>query len=240
MSGVEYPRIVSASDSAILVEVGDGISEDVNREVYRIRDAIEASDVSEYIVEMIPAYRTLLVEYVATEVSDADMRAELEQPINEISVDAGGTDIDSSGRTVEVPVVYGGEFGPDLSDVAAHAGLSEDQVIDIHSSATYRVYMVGFAPGFPYLGGMDARIACPRLTTPRVRIPAGSVGIAESQTGIYPNESAGGWRIIGRSPKKLFDVDMEPPSVLEPGAMVKFVQVDSAELPDIGESEVEK
>ena len=237
MSGVEYPRVVSASDSAILVEVGDGISEDVNREVYRIRDAIEASGSFEFVVEMIPAYRTLLVEYVATEVSDAEMRADLAELIDGLPEEGGSSDSGHPGTAIEIPVVYGGEFGPDLSDVAAHAGLSEDQVVEIHSGAVYRVYMVGFAPGFPYLGGMDTRIACPRLTTPRVRIPAGSVGIAESQTGIYPNESAGGWRIIGRSPKELFDVDMDPPSVLEPGAMVKFVQVDCAELPDVGASE---
>lgn len=232
MSGVEYPRITTASDSAILVELGDGISEEVNGAVYQFRDAIASSEVSKHVIETIPAYRTLLVEYDFVEVSDAEMHSELRNILATLTdwVDQGETT--TPGSVLEIPVVYGGVHGPDLADVADHCGMSEDGVIDTHSEAVYRVYFIGFAPGFPYLGGMDGRIACPRLTTPRVRIPAGSVGIAESQTGIYPNLSAGGWRIIGRSPTVLFDARNNPPSLLEPGSTVKFVPVEFSDFPD--------
>ena len=237
VGGATYPRIRSASDSSILIEFGEGISESVNRAVYRFRDVVESSDLAEVVLETVPAYRTLLVEYDSLRLDDSEIRDRLEELAAGIvaeSTDDDATDDDAtdSSEPIEIPVVYGGEFGPDLGDVATHAGLSESEVVDIHTSAPYRVYMVGFAPGFPYLGGMDTRIACPRLTTPRLRLPAGSVGIAESQTGIYPNESAGGWRIIGRSPTVLFDVENDPPSVLEPGAMVSFVAVDSADFAD--------
>ena len=225
-----YPRIRSASDSSILIEFGDGISESVNRAVYQFRDVVESSDLAEMVLETVPAYRTLLVEYDFLRLEDSEIRARLEGLVAGMVAESADYDADGSSEPIEVPVVYGGEFGPDLGDVATHAGLSESEVVDIHTSASYRVYMVGFAPGFPYLGGMETRIACPRLTTPRVRLPAGSVGIAESQTGIYPNESAGGWRIIGRSPAVLFDVENNPPSVLEPGAMVSFVAVESADF----------
>lgn len=232
MSEVAQVSVVSASDSSMLIEFGDGISEPVNRSVYQFIDVVQRSEIAAHVVEMIPAYRTLLVEYDLGSVADAEMRVALSALLADADLpDVTGDDVQID-RTIDVPVVYGGEHGPDLLDVANHAGMSEDQVVGIHSGSTYRVFMIGFAPGFPYLGGMDARISCPRLTTPRVRIPAGSVGIAETQTGIYPNASAGGWRIIGRSPTKLFDVDKNPPSLLEPGAGVRFVSVDSAEFDD--------
>ena len=134
---------------------------------------------------------------------------------------------------MHIPMAYGGEHGPDLGDVADHNGLSPQDVIDIHSGTGYRVFMLGFAPGFPYLGGMDERIACPRLQTPRVRVPAGSVGIAESQTGVYPNDSPGGWRIIGRTPVKLFDPNAEPPAAILPGSKVVFDPVSESEYQSI-------
>ena len=231
MSGVEYPRLTSASDSAILVEFGEGISEDVNSRVYRFQDAIKSSDVGDYVIETIPAYRTLLVEYDFVRTSDSEIQDMLRNLLEDVSNQEGDDGTIGTGSVIEIPVMYGGEFGPDLADVAEHCGMSDQQVIQIHSEAVYRVFFIGFAPGFPYLGGMDTRIACPRLITPRVRIPAGSVGIAESQTGIYPNVSAGGWRIIGRSPTMLFDASESPPSLLEPGATVRFVPVDSADFP---------
>jgi KipI family sensor histidine kinase inhibitor len=136
-------------------------------------------------------------------------------------------------RLVEIPTLYGGEFGPDLGDVAEHNGISDAEVIKIHSGADYLVYMMGFLPGFPYLGGMSERIATPRLKTPRSAIPAGSVAIAERQTGIYPVESPGGWRIIGRTPISLFDPSREPPVEIEPGDYLRFVQVDESEYADV-------
>jgi KipI family sensor histidine kinase inhibitor len=129
-------------------------------------------------------------------------------------------------RRVEIPTVYGGEFGPDLDFVAGHHGLTTEEVIRIHTSQDYLVYMLGFTPGFPYLGGDLGKIATPRLEKPRMKVPAGSVGIAENQTGIYPIESPGGWRIIGRSPLRLFN-PLEPPHfLLAAGDLVRFVSID--------------
>jgi len=136
-------------------------------------------------------------------------------------------------RLGEIPTLYGGEYGPDIGAVAQHNGISEAEVISIHSGADYLVYMMGFLPGFPYLGGMSERIATPRLQTPRPSIPAGSVAIAERQTGIYPVESPGGWRIIGRTPVRLFDPGREPPVGIEPGDYLRFVPVDESGYADV-------
>jgi KipI family sensor histidine kinase inhibitor len=136
-------------------------------------------------------------------------------------------------RTIEVPVVYGGEYGPDLKDVALYNGLSEEEVIRIHSSVGYLVYMLGFTPGFCYLGGMNDRIAMPRKETPRLRIPEGAVGIADKQTGIYPVESPGGWQIIGRTPLKLFDPGRVPEFMFDAGDILKFVPVSGEDFNSI-------
>lgn len=228
MPDAEYPIVRAASDASLLIEFGDGIDEAVNDAVFAFDTLLQTSDVRDLILETVPAYRTLLIEYDPIRVGDAEFRARVGALLDDWGA-AGAVIPHDERELVEIPVVYGGEHGPDLSSVAEHAGLSPDDVVTIHAGATYRVYMIGFAPGFPYLGGMDPRIACPRLTEPRVRIRAGSVGIAESQTGIYPDESAGGWRIIGRSPTRLFDVERNPPSLLDHGASVKFVAVESAD-----------
>ena len=131
---------------------------------------------------------------------------------------------------VEVPTVYGGEFGPDLSFVASHNHLSEDEVIAIHSGTDYLVYMLGFIPGFTYLGGMDSRIATPRLSSPRTLIPAGSVGIAGEQTGTYPSDSPGGWQIIGRTPVTMYDMSKAQAALLKAGDYVRYVPIDESEF----------
>jgi KipI family sensor histidine kinase inhibitor len=131
------------------------------------------------------------------------------------------------GRLVEIPVRYGGADGPDLGEVAAHAGLTESQVVVLHASVEYDVYMVGFSPGFPYLAGLPERLAMPRRATPRVRVPAGSVAIGGLQTGVYPLASPGGWRLIGRTPLPLFDPRREPPVLLSLGDRVRFVPVEA-------------
>ncbi len=128
-----------------------------------------------------------------------------------------------SGRWVEIPVWYGGDAGPDLAEVARHTGLSCAEVIACHSAADYRVYFLGFQPGFAYLGGLPDCLATPRRTQPRILAPAGSVGIGGSQTGIYPANSPGGWQLIGRTPLRLFDPQGEPPSLLLPGDRIRFV-----------------
>jgi inhibitor of KinA len=151
------------------------------------------------IVETVPTYRSLLIHY------------------------------DPLQRRVEIPTVYGGEFGPDMPDVVAHTGLTEDEVVSIHASTDYLVYMMGFITGFPYLGGMSASIATPRLSTPRTKVPVGSVGIAQQQTGIYPVESPGGWRLIGRTPVRWFDPTRHPPVPVEAGDFIRFVPVSASD-----------
>ncbi len=229
MQPTEYPRIMPVNESAVLVEFGDAIDYELNRKVYSLQAALSTSEISNAIIETIPTFRSLLVEYDFTKISCSEALNQIEAVVDLVlsrKKTAGHKGADAH----ELPVAYGGDFGPDLASVAEQTGLSQREVIDVHSSAEYRVFMLGFAPGFPYLGGMDERIACPRLATPRIRVPAGSVGIAESQTGIYPNESPGGWQIIGRSPSVLFDVDADPPSKLLPGSTVRFNPISCAEF----------
>ena len=143
---------------------------------------------------------------------------------------------EGEGRKIVVPVVYGGEYGPDLGSVARYHGLLEEQVVKLHSEREYRVYMIGFVAGFPYLGEVPDEIATPRLGTPRLKVPAGSVGIAEKQTGVYPCEAPGGWRIIGRTPLKLFDSVRQPPALLESGDVVRFEAISEERFRTIRES----
>jgi inhibitor of KinA len=133
-------------------------------------------------------------------------------------------------RVVEIPVCYGGELGPDLEDVAAKHGISPDEVVSIHSSGDYLVYMVGFMPGFAYLGGLSERIATPRRSSPRTAVPAGAVGIGGQQTGVYPMVSPGGWNLIGRSPRKIFDIARDEPSLLAAGDRVRFRPISRADF----------
>ncbi len=134
---------------------------------------------------------------------------------------------------MEIPVCYGGSFGPDLSFVAEHGKITEEEVIRIHSSRDYRIYMLGFLPGFPYLGGMDERIFTPRLNSPRTRIPAGSVGIGGEQTGIYPMDSPGGWQLIGRTPYRLFKPEQVRKPLYEAGDSIRFVPINQEEYKEI-------
>ena len=220
----QYPRIIPASDSALLIEFGDAIDYAINASVYSLLRDIEASDINNAVVEFIPSYRSLLVEYdpakfVHNEILDRVVR------LVEDRTDSPASITDDEAEAHQIPVAYGGEYGPDLETVAEHAGLTPAEVVEIHSDTDYHVFMLGFAPGFPYLGGMDPRIACPRMATPRTLVPAGSVGIAEAQTGVYPNASPGGWQLIGRTPMALFDVEAEPPAAMLPGTKVNFVPI---------------
>ncbi len=230
------PRILPVGDAAVLVEFGDSIEPEINDRVYSFAASVTAAEI-EGVEDLVPTYRSLLVQYDHHQTKYEDVAARLSE-LTKIAEGPADT-ADRETVFVHIPVAYGGEYGPDLEDVAEHNGLTVHEVIDIHSGTGYRVFMLGFAPGFPYLGGMDERIACPRLQTPRVRVPAGSVGIAESQTGVYPNDSPGGWRIIGRTPVKLFDPVAEPPAAILPGSKVVFDPVSEAEYQSIsGEVEV--
>ena len=228
----QQPRFRLGGDRALYIEVGDAISPEVNRRVKGLLDAIDEAAI-EGVEALAPTYRSILVYYDPLKIPLEELKQRLSD-LGRALPDASS----SEARIFEIPTLYGGEFGPDLDFVASHTGLSPEEVIRIHAGTDYLVYMVGFNPGFPYLGGMSEKIAAPRLETPRVKIPAGSVGIAETQTGIYPLESPGGWRLIGRSPLKMFDPSRDPPALVEAGDLVRFVSIDEARYQEI-QGEVE-
>lgn len=220
-------RFLPAGDSAIAVEFGREIDLNINNQVAAMRTVIEAAiDEGKLkgIVELVPTYGSLLVVYDQLDVGYAGL-------IEQLKILAEGLEgvVIPDREVVEIPVVYGGEYGPDLGIVAQLNNLSEDEVIKRHSEAEYPIYMLGFVAGFPYLGGMDKSIAAPRKQTPRLKIPAGSVGIAGQQTGIYSVESPGGWQIIGRTPLKLYDADGEKPILLRAGQSIRFKPITEAE-----------
>ncbi len=227
------PRFLPGGDSALFIELGDTIDPELNRRIRRLHLAIQEAT-PPGLVETVPAYRSLLVCYEPREVSPQQLRASLELLIDK--TEAGEF---PAPKVTEVPTVYGGEYGPDLEFVAEHNGLSPEDVVRLHAGKAYLIYVLGFIPGFAYLGGLSPRIATPRLATPRARIPAGSVGIAGNQTGIYPAESPGGWRLIGRTPVELFHPEKEPPALLQMGDYVEFVPITAQEFSRIRE-EVEQ
>ena len=220
----QEPRLLAGGDKSIFVEFGDGIDPELNQSVRRLKQAIEKKRIPG-VTETVPAYRSLLVYFEPLVINPRKLRGIL-------SSLAGSPEPEAlpESRLIEVPTVYGGEYGSDLAFVAAHNGLSESEVIRIHTGTLYLVYLIGFAPGFPYLGGMSPRIAAPRLETPRTKIPAGSVGIAGGQTGIYPAESPGGWRLIGRTPSKLFDPGREPAALFGAGDYLSFTSITREEF----------
>ena len=215
----DEPKFLPAGDRAMVVELGDSISPETNRRVHGLLRALESRALPG-IVDLVPTYRSLLVLYNPLLSSSEGLR-ELVASLDDDAADAGK----ETPNVVEVPTVYGGEHGPDLDFVAEHNGLSPGEVVELHSGTDYPVYMLGFTPGFPYLGGLSEKLHTPRLATPRTVTPGGSVGIAEGQTGVYPVQSPGGWRIIGRTPLALFDAEREPPSLLGAGDLVRFVPV---------------
>jgi KipI family sensor histidine kinase inhibitor len=225
------PRYLPAGDCGILVVFGEGIDESLNKKVRAFDRTLQHENLPG-IQETVPAYCSLLIVYDPATISYQALRNGLEGLEASISVEGM-----APSRLVEIPVVYGGDFGPDIRTVAEHHGLGEDDVIRLHSSARYLVYMTGFTPGFPYLGGMPLEIATPRLEQPRLRVPAGSVGIAGRQTGVYPLESPGGWRIIGRTPLRLFDPQKPDPVRLHAGDNVQFKPVNATEFDAIRQGE---
>jgi len=219
------PTISPVGDRAISIDFGQVIDPTINRHIRQTIERIKELQL-EGIIELVPTYCALLVEYDAMLYSYSEICNIIEPTLEE-----GMTNTTNELVTVvEVPTVYGGEFGPDLSFVASHNHLSEDEVISIHSGTDYLVYMLGFIPGFTYLGGMDSRIATPRLSSPRTLIPAGSVGIAGEQTGTYPSDSPGGWQIIGRTPVTMYDISKAQAALLKAGDYVRYVPIDESEF----------
>lgn len=219
------PTISPVGDRAISIDFGQVIDPTINRHIRQTIERIKELQL-DGIIELVPTYCALLVEYDAMLYSYSEICNIIEPTLEE-----GMTNTTNELVTVvEVPTVYGGKFGPDLSFVASHNHLSEDEVISIHSGTDYLVYMLGFIPGFTYLGGMDPRIATPRLSSPRTLIPAGSVGIAGEQTGTYPSDSPGGWQIIGRTPVTMYDMSKAQAALLKAGDYVRYVPIDESEF----------
>ena len=221
---MQKPRILPVGDSGLLLEFGKTIDPDLQAQVSAL-DNILSMFPHLAISEWVPTYRSLMVYYDPLQISYTAL-AEwllnwLQQPVN-----AEGM----ARRQVTIPVFYGGTMGPDLDNVAAHNGLTPEEVIRLHQEPDYLVYMLGFLPGFPYLGGLDQRLCTPRLATPRTNVPAGSVGIADRQTGVYPLASPGGWQLIGRTPLKLYDPRRSQPFLLAAGDVLRFQAVTQEEF----------
>jgi inhibitor of KinA len=217
----ERARLSPLGDNAVVVTLGHEISVETNLRVKALANRLSVSP-PDGMVEYVPAFTTVTIVYDATTNAYDEFAARVRDALASVQ----DRPPESAAREVVVPVCYGGEFGPDLPFVASHCDLSEDEVVRIHCEPAYLVYMIGFAPGFPYLGGMSERIAAPRRDTPRERIPAGSVGIAGKQTGVYSIETPGGWRVIGRTPVRVFAPEHDPPSLLRPGDRVRFEPIE--------------
>ena len=215
-------KIIPASDSAVLVVFGDAISPELQQRVLSLFHALQARSDSR-IRNLHPAYASLLIDFDPLAITCDELTLLVEALANRETAATEG-----SGAVVNIPVCYDAEFGLDLAEVARHANLPVEEVVRLHSSAIYRVCFLGFSPGFAYLGGLPEVLHTPRLATPRRLVAGGSVGIAGSQTGIYPMDSPGGWKLVGRTPLRMFDPQAQPPTRLQPGDPVRFSAVDRA------------
>lgn len=224
-------QLLPLGDKAVVLQFGEEVSEATHAKIQAVAHYLSRHP-TPGVLEFVPAYTTLTVYYDPWLLSNKgktdpyDKVVTILQHVLEKAKEQQHNDI----RLVEIPVCYGGAFGPDLEEVADYNNLTPQKVIELHSKNIYLVHMIGFAPGFPYLGGMDKRIAAPRKQDPRAIIPKGSVGIAGEQTGIYPLETPGGWQLIGRTPLVLFDPEREQPSFLKAGDHVKFMPVSEQEF----------
>ncbi len=220
-------KVKAAGDRAIVAEFENCISEETNRKVYSLQEWIKSQEIKG-IEEMLPAYRSLLITYRPEKMCYKSLKKKLEKYRQ-----AEKTEGEGKKRIMLIPCCYGKEYGPDLEDMSRELGVSREEIIRIHGSVDYRIYMMGFLPGFVYLGGLDKRICIPRLKSPRLKIPAGAVGIGGDQTGIYPMESPGGWRIIGSTPLDLYDPQKEDPVLCRSGEYIRFIPVSEDEYMQI-------
>ena len=220
-----------AGDTGLIVEFGEGIDPDINKKVRTMAAAVKNRK-PDGIIEIIPTYRSLLFIYDPVQTQPRQLMALIEEL--ESTIDTVG---EQSVQVIEIPVCYGGDFGLDMENVKASSNLSTEEVIRLHSRPEYPIYMVGFTPGFPFLGGLDERLFTPRLTTPRLVVPAGSVGIANNQTGMYPIDSPGGWQIIGRTPLTLFAPKKKKPFLYKAGDKIKFIPISEDQFEQIKQGE---
>ncbi len=219
------PRILRASDRTLLVSFGNAIAPELTRQVHRLASLLRAERIRG-VLDWHPGYSSVLIRFDPLSVRFAEQETIARDLVSRL-----GHVVLEAPRLVEIPVAYGGEFGPDLAEVARLTGLPEDAVVRRHAAPTYDVCFIGFTAGFPYLSGLDPSLATPRLAFPRKRVPAGSVAIGGAQTGIYPLASPGGWRLIGRTPLSIFDPDREPVALLRAGDRARFIPVPREEWP---------
>lgn len=223
-------KYLISGDKALNMEFGNNITDEINGRIRAITVAIEMQNI-QGVVELVPTYRSLMIHYDPTKVNFnilVDKLKDLEKNLNNIKLPAP--------EVIEIPTFYGGEYGPDIETVAFNNHITKEEVIKIHTSNEYLIYMLGFTPGFPYLGGMNKKIATPRLQAPRTKIPGGSVGIAGEQTGIYPIDSPGGWQLIGKTPLMLFNPQRENPILLKAGNYIVFKSISEEKYAEIKES----
>jgi inhibitor of KinA len=219
-------RIELVGDSAVQVAFGAVADDATRRRVAAAAERLMAARLVG-VLECVPGFTSVTIHYDPVLVTRPTSSARwLGRSLRRVLADLDGVPGDD-GELVEIPVCYGGEFGPDLEGVAASGGLAAEEAVRLHAAGEYRVHLVGFVPGFPYLGGLDARLHTPRRESPRTAVPAGSVGIGGEHTGIYPVESPGGWQLIGRTPLRLFDAHRERPALLRAGDRVRFRAVDA-------------
>jgi KipI family sensor histidine kinase inhibitor len=208
-------RLLPCGDTALAVELGDRVDRRVSALVLALAARVKAARV-DGIVEVVPTFRSLMIHYDPLTVPQSELEAHLAPLLS------GLEPADSPGRLWRLPVCYHESLAPDLAEVAARTGLSPEQVVERHSAVTYHVYMVGFLPGYPYLGDLPSELVLPRRSTPRTAVPAGAVAIATTLTAVYALESPGGWNLIGRTPALLWDLQRDPPAVLAAGDRVRF------------------
>ncbi len=211
------PEIKLAGDCAIVIDLGESIHPEINAKVHNFAQTLVQKNYK-WITQIIPAYKGLLIYYDPLSIEFFNLKKTILEEFENMS----NTQENANTNVITIPTLYGSKFGPDLENVINHTKLSKKEVIDIHTSTNYLVYAIGFSPGFPYLGGLSKKLNTPRLKNPRTKIPSGSVAIAETQTGIYPSPTPGGWQIIGRTPVKLFDPERDPPVLVNPGDYIRF------------------
>ena len=220
-------KFFPAGDHAMVVEFGSIIAENINQKVHALAGWIEEKQI-EGVVELLPTFRSLMIYYDCHVVSFERLKRKVSE-FDDTKVSAGA----EKKKITKVPCCYGARFGSDLHDMEKILGIDKDEIIRIHSSVCYKIYMLGFLPGFVYLGGLDKRIEVPRLSSPRVKINPGSVGIGGNQTGVYPVASPGGWRLIGGTPLDFYDPDREKPILCNAGEYIRFVPIHIDEYYDI-------
>ncbi len=216
------------NEQSLMIYFDNEITKDTYNKVNKLVQYIKEQNHKE-IIDIVPSYRAILISFDNTSIDGTKLIENLE--LNQFN-DSESNQLQQR-KVVTIPVVYGEEFGPDLKEVASSNQLTSEEVIQIHTQQPYLIYMLGFMPGFPYLGGLDERIHTPRRSEPRVKIEAGSVGIANNQTGLYPLDSPGGWQIIGRTPLKVFDLDREPMTIYEAGDYIQFKAITQDEFEQI-------